>query len=184
DLADTLGTDAEVGRHLAERLHRAAEAVSRADHGPLPLVQVGEETGNHFGELALFDAPIRVLGPDVGELLGEADAPAPLTAGWLVEPARAALGAEQALDLPAGQFDKRGQLRWAWLVAMHLLEVVLSVLEPCELTQRSVRQDHRARQFADDLLHRLTHPPHRVPPERDTPLRLVALQRAKETDDA
>ena len=65
-----------------------------------------------------------------------------------------------------------------------LLELTLGILDARELTQRSVGKDDRARQLADDLLHRLTHPPHRVPPERHAAVWLVALERAQEADDA
>src|ERR1700759_4620744 len=67
DLANTLGTDAEAGCDLAKRLRRAAETVARADHDPLPLAQVGEQIGNRFGQLALVNTLIRVLGRSVGE---------------------------------------------------------------------------------------------------------------------
>src|ERR1700761_7491592 len=99
-LANTLGTDTEPGGDLAERLRRAAEAVARADHGSLTLVQVREQIGDRSGQPARVDTLIRVLGGNVGEHFRQAGTAAPIGTHRLIEPASVAPGAGQALDLP------------------------------------------------------------------------------------
>ena len=60
----------------------------------------------------------------------------------------------------------------------------MGVLEPREVAQGAVGQDGGPRQLGDELLHRLAHPPRRVRPERDAPVRVVALEGAQQADDA
>ena len=60
----------------------------------------------------------------------------------------------------------------------------MRALELREVPQRAVGEHHRPGQLGDQLLHRLAHPPRRVPPERHAERRVVALQRAQQPDHA
>jgi hypothetical protein len=60
-------------------------------------------------------------------------------------------------------------------------DLVVGLLEACEVAQRAVGEDDRARELGHELLHRLAHPP---PPQRHAALGIEALERAQEPDDA
>jgi hypothetical protein len=71
--------------------------------------------------------------------------------------------------------DRR--LGWA-----RLRQLAVRVLEPGQLTERTVRRHHGAGQLRDEPLHRLAHPPGGVPPEGHAAVGVVAVQRAQKAE--